>query len=458
MKKSLKRRLVLILLGLMLLSWFISASITFVYSSKVLLKQIDRQLELIIDVSISVVRAIKVHEDAEIEAYFESRMQQDGKLYRVTDVGTEKYGMTSAINIFSGDEQIIIGSQTPAFEPPGDKLKTFQRIKVDNETWRVMYDQDPENGIWYAVGVNLNKAEANLRWIFGSLLLPVLILLPLTGLVIYYGTGQGIKPLRQLTDQISERTPESLDPVEMDKCSSYVEVEPLVSSLNNLFARLQRALESEQRLTASAAHEMQTPLAAIKTEVQLCQRMAADENSKAMLARITERVDRASHTVKQLLTLARLDPQLEYSCEDLNLTDLLGQTATELGHIAADRALHIELPETSVVLNANKEAMLILFRNILGNAFKYTTEGGSVAVQLAQGEQIIFTVINDCDPIAPEDVDRLGERFYRPAGSSSIGAGLGLAMVARICELHDGLFTYAYDEAKQQFIVNIRLG
>jgi signal transduction histidine kinase len=456
MKKSLKGRLVMVLLALMLLGWLFSASVTFFYSSKVLLGQIDNQLELFLGTSKGIFRAIAAHGEEEVEAYFTSRMQQEGQTLRITDVGVDDGPLAPAINIFIGEQQIVVGENTPIFRlPRKEKFKTFDQIGQSKEIWRVLYSHDTALDVWFAVGVNLNRAENSLRWIFASMLMPLLIVLPLTGLFIYYGTSHGIKPLRKFAEQISERTPESLAPIEAD--CPYEELEPLHHSLNSLLARLERALQSEQRFTANAAHEMQTPLAAIKIEVQLCQRMVVDSDTKAMLARINDRVDRASHTVKQLLTLARLDPQLQVNGEMLDINALLLDVSAELGHIAAEKNLSISLSNTSVLTSANREGLLILLRNILGNAFKYTPENGLIHVRLTQAAVTSLIITNDCAPIADDEVAKLGDRFYRPAGSSSTGAGLGLSMVERICEVHGGSFRYAYNKDLSQFEVNVSL-
>jgi signal transduction histidine kinase len=185
--------------------------------------------------------------------------------------------------------------------------------------------------------------------------------------------------------------------------------------------------------------------------------MVTDDGIKAMLSRINDRVDRASHTVKQLLTLARLDPQLQVNYDVLDLNELLLEVSAELGHIAADKNLSISLSDTSVLTSGNREGLLILLRNILGNAFKYTPDNGRINVGLAQSDVITLTITNDCDDIADEDVAKLSDRFYRPAGSSSTGAGLGLSMVERICEMHSGSFSYSYNKDSKQFEVSITL-
>ena len=157
------------------------------------------------------------------------------------------------------------------------------------------------------------------------------------------------------------------------------------------------------------------------------------------------------------MTLARLDPQLQVNYDVLDLNALLLDVSAELGHIAADKNLSISLSDTSVLTSGNREGLLILVRNILGNAFKYTPENGQINVRLTQNDVISLIITNDCDPIADEEIAKLGDRFYRPAGSSSTGAGLGLSMVERICEVHGGSFSYAYNKDLKQFEVNVNL-
>ena len=168
-----------------------------------------------------------------------------------------------------------------------------------------------------------------------------------------------------------------------------------------------------------------------------------------MMERIRARVDRASHTVRQLLVLARLDPQEALATAPLDLHELAQQVVSELGHLAVARGLAVDfaVDEGERVL-ANREALLILLRNLVSNAFRHAREGGAVRVQCAAGQLVI-----DNDAAAMPDTSRLAERFQRAAdgGERTVGAGLGLSIVRRICELHGFALVLGFDSAAGRF-------
>jgi signal transduction histidine kinase len=257
---------------------------------------------------------------------------------------------------------------------------------------------------------------------------------------LYVGVVRGLQPLRNLARQIAERSPELLNPVESDQVP--VEMQDVVAALNDLLARLALTLEGEQRFTANAAHELVTPLAAIKTEVQLCQRQMQDDVGRAMLGRIAQRVDRAIHSVEQLLTLARVDPDAPVVLEEVDLRVLLTDVVAESAHLASDRGLEIEIPSGDPLpLQANGEALSILLRNLLVNAFRYAREGSAVAIRLREEGPIELEICNDCEPLSGDEFDQICERFYRVPGSNGLGAGLGLSIVSRIAEQHGADFS-----------------
>jgi signal transduction histidine kinase len=219
----------------------------------------------------------------------------------------------------------------------------------------------------------------------------------------------------------------------------------VVDSLNDLLQRLDHALESEQRFTANAAHELMTPLAAIKTEVQLCQRRLRGTDSADMLQRIAARVDRASHTVEQLLTLARVDPDTPMPTANVALGRLLADTVAENAHLALERNLDVQLEDPEAVeIEGSSESLAILLRNLLINAFRYATPGSTVTVALRRsGGAAAIEICNDCSPLSRAEFARLEERFYRVPGSEGLGAGLGLSIVRRIADQHGASFRAA---------------
>jgi len=221
-----------------------------------------------------------------------------------------------------------------------------------------------------------------------------------------------------------------------------IEISGLVTSINELMQYQAYALESEQRFTANAAHELMTPLAAIKAEVQLCQRLLSDEQGTAMLQRISQRVDRASHSVEQLLILARLDPDARVASSPVQLRALLIEVLADTAHLAADRRLEIALvDDEDCQVSGNKEALAILLRNLLNNAFRYASDHSTVHIRLSATNPVELEICNDCPALPAAEFSHLLDRFYRVPGSVGMGAGLGLSIVSRIADLHHADFS-----------------
>jgi signal transduction histidine kinase len=236
------------------------------------------------------------------------------------------------------------------------------------------------------------------------------------------------------------------------------EVAGVVTSINALMERLAFALEAEQRFTANAAHELTTPLAAIKAEVQLCQRQLRDAAAARLLSGISDRVDRASHTVEQLLTLARLDPEFPLQCVPVPLRALLAEVLAETGHLARANDLIVDLaagPEITV--SGNVEALAILLRNLLVNAFRYATPGTTLHIRLALADAVHLEICNACPPLSAAEFRQISQRFYRVPGTAPVGAGLGLSIVERIATLHDATFSAGPQPAGDGFCARLRL-
>ncbi len=161
-----------------------------------------------------------------------------------------------------------------------------------------------------------------------------------------------------------------------------------------------------------------------------------------MLDRIAARVDRAGHTVEQLLTLARLDPEAPFTLHALDLRALLVEAVAETAHLAAERDLVLALAEGDpVMVEGNEEALAIMLRNLLTNAFRYALAGSTVGIELSTGDPVALSICNDCRPLSAREFERVGERFYRVPGSAGVGAGLGLSIVRRIAEGHGARFS-----------------
>lgn len=456
MAASLRRRLVWILLALTLGTWLVSVIATALLARQLIDRQIDRQLSHYMDMAHHSTKTI--FGNPEISNYY-LQMNRDVASQtgptRVEGFGTQ--GRDQATNIWFDKRPVLVGSQAPQFPAPvRDGFLTWAvEDGPDPSVWRVLYRYDQDLDIWLAVGFDKAYA-ANLGGVTVlRAISPLLVILPITVAVLLWGVQRGLRPLDQLANTIEARNPQLLDPI--DTAGVPVEITPVVVALNGLLDRLERALASESRFTANAAHELQTPLAAIKAEVQRYQRQAVDAGSHDMLERIAARVSRATTTVTQLLTLARLDPEQEFRREPVNLNHLVIDAVAEEGVLAMDRGLDVRVPEgPELLVQGHPEWLKILVRNLVANAFKYSPVGGLVEISLEHMSGVCrLRVANDCDPISEAQRQRLTDRFYSQPGHSTAGVGLGLSIVARIAELHGAGLRLAALHDGHGFVVEV---
>ena len=458
MTVSLRKRLIGSLLLFTLFAWVMSAVLTGFFASRVLLDQVDRQLEqytgLVTYISQVFARQLDSGDPlTEPWLAHDTSAAHDHPLIIRADLIPED---APALNIFLNDELWAVLEASPRFAVPTREGFFFHRNEAESSHWRLLARYDEATELWILVGIELDGARRALFVTLGRALFPLLIILPLTVALLYFGVSRGLRPLSNLTRQISRRNPGALDPVRPGEVPE--EIVPVVDSLNDLLQRLDHALESEQRFTANAAHELMTPLAAIKTEVQLCQRRLRGTDSAAMLERIATRVDRASHTVEQLLTLARVDPDTPIPTKAVQLGRLLGDTVAETAHLALERNLDVQLEDPEAVeIQGSGEALAILLRNLLINAFRYATPGSTVTIALQRGPGgVAIEICNDCAPLSEAEFKRLEERFYRVPGSDGVGAGLGLSIVRRIADQHGATFNATPREDGSGFCAHLQ--
>jgi signal transduction histidine kinase len=468
MVRSLKRRLTAIVISIFIASWLLSALATSLAARVVVHREIDRVLESVLLLAESTANSLsgdlqplrKIYERNMVPvdtvtsppAVHSSNQPQLVRLHQNLYAGG--LGIPS-VNTWFTTMQLLVGENTPPFPYPRDAISEGEAInvKIKGHDWRIIYRRSGDHKIWLAAGIESQKAQLDGTQLLLRMLLPLAVLIPLTALALYYGVARGLVPLRRLANEIRQRQ-NAASLAALSTGNAPLELVPVVESLNQLLARLADTLENEKRFTANAAHELQTPLAAINAEVQLCQRLLSDDASQAMMERIRVRVERASHSVRQLLTLARLDPHDSLTMDPQSLPDMIREVASELGHIASERRLELVLDiDAHQTVQANREALLILLRNTLSNAFRYTPTAGTVYIAI---DTATLTLENDAAPI--DEVDRLTDRFYRGADINeglAPGAGLGLSIVKRICELQGIELSLRYDDARQRFVVTL---
>jgi signal transduction histidine kinase len=441
-KPSLKWRLVWILLALILFTWLVSAVFLYFSSDEALEEQIDGQLQQYshMVIYISRVFARQIDEGLPLYETWKDNPLEELRQRPLVVERPEQDTLAPAINVWLSGKLIAIMEGSPQFAQPEREEFSYQEAPGSGGRWRTLTHYDAISELWFTVGVEVAPARQAMLATMLRGLLPLLIVLPLTLIVVYFGVSRGLLPLHSLVRHISQRRPGQLNPMPTDDVP--VEVAGVVTSINALMERLAFALEAEQRFTANAAHELTTPLAAIKAEVQLCQRQLRDAASAGLLRGISDRVDRASHTVEQLLTLARLDPESPLQSVPVPLRALLVEVLADTGHLARVNQLSVDFAEgPEITVDGNSEALAILLRNLLVNAFRYATPGTTVRVSLTVADTVLLEICNDCPPLSADEFRQISQRFYRVPGTAPVGAGLGLSIVERIATLHDATFS-----------------
>ncbi|WP_374360089.1 ATP-binding protein [Pseudoduganella danionis] len=264
-----------------------------------------------------------------------------------------------------------------------------------------------------------------------------LALVALAALAIWWSVQRLFRGLQQSTGEVASRTPNDLADVSLAGVPR--EALPLLEAINRLFERVRRAMEREQRFTADAAHELRTPLAAIKTSLQVIQRARNDAEREEFLAALGVSVDRASRLVDQLLTLSRLDPLYQRSkgLELRDLATLIGEALPGWREAAARHQLSLHGQLEPAVCALNADAIPILLRNLVENAMRYTPAGGSIQIRCGMQQEHALLEISDSGPGIPAAMrERVFERFVRLADASQPGSGLGLSIVRQIAEMH----------------------
>lgn len=314
----------------------------------------------------------------------------------------------------------------------------FSDQLIQGEDWRTYSTYDEKQHVKVIVAEVYNLRRELVDDIASSNANILLITYPVFGVLIWFIISFALQSITRVTTEISNRASTYLEPVQLTEIP--VEIKPLVAELNQLFIRLKLAFERNKRFAGDAAHELRTPLAALKTNVQVAIKSISDVDRNKALQKVIESVDRSSHAVAQLLTLSRLGE--EESLTDTRPIDL-HKLATEIIAFLAPQAfeknIDIELspPPHDCIVLGNDSAIGILIRNIVDNAIRYTPINGEVKISIVNTtKKIILRVMDTGSGIPVELRERVFERFYRILGTKASGSGLGLAIVSQIAALH----------------------
>ncbi|UIF87345.1 ATP-binding protein [Cupriavidus sp. UYPR2.512] len=329
-------------------------------------------------------------------------------------------------------------------DPEGDLLprapgvKGFTDVNIGKQSWRLYYLDDPDTGWRVCVGQQVaERNELILSYIAAQVLpwaagLPVLI-----GLLIWF-MRRAMAPVRALSTDIEGRAPEDRRPLSLQAVPG--ELVPLVHAMNRLLARVSDSIEHERRLTADAAHEMRTPLAALKAQWEIAERSADDAERAQARANVASGIDRISRLVSQLLTLSRLEDAAGLpSRQPVNWVPVAQQALSDCLALAQQKQVDVELewpPEGQAPLPVAGDTNLLslLLRNLLDNAIRYSPPGALVTIDFRPDG---VTVRDQGPGVAPDVLARLGDRFFRGgSGQREQGHGLGISIAQRVARLH----------------------
>ena len=320
----------------------------------------------------------------------------------------------------------------------------YADLKLRGEDWRAFGLQTPEGVIQIAQPVRVREELA--RAAAARVTIPLAFLLPVMLIAVAWSVRRGLRPLQYVAAEVQRRDARSLMPLSEENLP--VEIAPLVGELNRLLARLQNAFAAQQAFISDAAHELRSPLTALRLQLQLLERAPDESAAGEARARLGAAVERAIHLAEQLLALARSDREdTAGGFEAVDLAAAAAAAITDTHDLALTRHIDLSLDAPSHIwVRGDPEAMRILARNLVDNAVRYTPPKGSVEVRCRASAEGALLEVTDTGPgIAAADRERVFDRFYRRATVQEGGTGLGLAIVKAIAERHGA--QVALDEA-----------
>ncbi len=311
----------------------------------------------------------------------------------------------------------------------------YANLSLQGQAWRA-YGLQTEDGV-IQIAQPIQVRERLARAAALRVVVPLILLLPIMIAFVAWIVRRGLLPLRDVTAEVQRRDVRSLAPLVIDDLPQ--EIEPLAAELNRLLARLDEAFAAQRAFIADAAHELRSPLTALRLQLQLLDRAPDAAARRTAQDSLGAAVERAIHLVEQLLTLARSDPgESAGGFERLDLAAAAAQALTETHALAESRHIDLSLErEGDVPVRGDRDALRTLARNLVDNAVRYTPSGGSVRVLChAEAAGAKLEVIDTGPGIAAADRARVFDRFYRRANANETGTGLGLAIVKAIAARH----------------------
>ncbi len=446
---SLQARLLALLLALVTLVWLSAAALTWLDASD--------ELDELLDGHLAQSAALLIVQQAGPGG--DAVARHDGGEDRLEDAPSlHKYAPRVAFQVFH-EGTLTLRSANAGVQPMASKTRGFSTVTLaDHSAWRVFAAQGSEGNVQVFVGEQVNARESILWAVLKGVLLPLVYALPLLAGVGWVAVRQGLTPLRQLSRALAQRQAQALEPVTLADVPS--EMAPVLHALNGLFERIDQMMASERRFTADAAHELRTPIAAIRTQAQVALAAVDDSAVREHALQYTlAGCDRASHLVEQLLTLSRLEANAASApAKHVDLSAVTRRVAADLALAALGRHQELTLlADAPCWINADDALTGVLVRNLLDNAMRYSADGAHVRVAVSANNQQVKLQVDDSGAgMSDADMAKLGERFFRVLGTHQSGSGLGWSIVRRIAAAYQAQVTVQRSQRLGGLSVTVR--
>jgi two-component system sensor histidine kinase QseC len=348
-----------------------------------------------------------------------------------------KYAHRVAYQVFD-DNRLVMHSPNVAHTPMARHTDGFETLVLaDGKSWRVFAAPGRNREVQIYVAERVDSRDEILRAVMLGFLPPLTLALPFMLIGLWWNVRSGLQPLQRLRQLLLKRDTHTFAPVSLPETPQ--EVQPLVDALNDLLQRLAQRMETERRFTADAAHELRTPIAAIRAQAQVALSAVTDDAIRQPALQATlAGCDRASRVVEQLLTLARVEGPQDLVSEPLRLGQVIRQIMAELAPEALRRAQTLELlaPE-ELQIEGSSTLWHIMLRNLIDNAVRYSPDDAIIRIQTRRlDKNQVEVIVEDSGPgLSPVEMTRLGERFFRVLGTAASGSGLGWSIVRHIASL-----------------------
>ena len=351
--------------------------------------------------------------------------------------------------LYSSDGKLLTKDEKlpkpPVPVPPGEMAGLKYEV-IDNKVFRIASTKidvpEVSSGrLIIQVGETLNSRKEYRRKLLLGIVIPQMILLSLAVLAVWISIEKGIKPLRTVSELVRRRAPTDLSPIHEENAPS--EVKSFLTALNGLFLRISADVEKQHRFAANAAHQLRTPLAGLKTYIELLEKSTKDQETLKMYSQMSDGVERIIRTVQQLLSLSRAEQNdallQSYDIIDLNCVAENALTDAVLESIRLNIEVDLDHPETPTHIRGDAVSLKELTSNLIENAIKYNSPGGHVSVVVTNGDTVTLAVEDDGLGIPVEERSKVFERFYRMEKAINLdvsGSGLGLSIVSEIARIH----------------------